>query len=262
MSDLDSGNRSWRLWTLAAVGALMLHVGGAAFALSRGMENDDVEGLGAVGAEVIDIDMASPRVENDDAPVGQQDAPAQTASQEVQEQKAEVEQTDLPKDMPTTTDEADQQVTTADVKKPVEEQKVATVQTTASNYSEASEESARKSLDDKAPEAEKTKAPNVGIGKDKDRMTANWGRKISAYFELHKKFPEGKKGKAQVQLTLVLNRLGHIVSVGVTESSGDPAYDDAAVAMVRRSDPVPKPPAGLTDDEFAFTLPVNFTPPK
>lgn len=262
MSDLDRGNGSWRLWTLAAVGALLIHVGGAAFALSRATDDEDLEGLGAAGAEVIDIDMAAPHVENDDAPVGPQDSVAQTASPQLQEQKAEVEQTDLPKDMPTTTDEADQQVTTSDVKKPVEEQKVATVQTTASDYSEASEESSRKSLDDKAPEAEKTKAPNVGIGKDKDRMTANWGRKISAYFELHKKFPEGKKGKAQVQLTLVLNRLGHIVSVGVTESSGDPAYDDAAVAMVRRSDPVPKPPAGLTDDEFAFTLPVNFTPPK
>lgn len=262
MSNLDTGNRtSRRLWFLAAVGALVLHVGGAALALTHLKDDEDIDGLGANGAEVIDIDMASPKVENDEVPVGQ-DSVAQTASPQLQEQKAEVEQTDLPKDTPTTTDEADQQVTTADVKKPTEEQKVAAVQTNASDAQEASEDSARKSLDDKAPEAEKTKAPNAGIGKDKEKLTANWGRKISAYFELHKKFPPGKKAKVQVKLALVLNRLGHVVSVDVKESSGDQAYDDAAVAMVRRSDPVPKPPAGLTDDEFPFTLPVNFNPPK
>ncbi len=32
--------------------------------------------------------------------------------------------------------------------------------------------------------------------------------------------------------------------------------------MVRRSDPVPTPPAELTDDQFSFSLPVNFKKPK
>jgi hypothetical protein len=32
--------------------------------------------------------------------------------------------------------------------------------------------------------------------------------------------------------------------------------------MVRRSDPVPIPPAELKDDQFAFSLPVNFKKPK
>ncbi|WP_315728648.1 MULTISPECIES: TonB family protein [unclassified Bradyrhizobium] len=262
MSDLDTGNRtSRRLWFLAAVGALMLHVGGAALALTQLKDDEDIDGLGANGAEIIDIDMASPKVENDEVPVGQ-DSVAQTASPQLQEQKAEVEQTDLPKDMPTTTDEADQQVTTADVKKPTEEQKVAAVQTNASVAQEASEDRARKSFDEKAPEAEKTKAPNVGIGKDKEKLTANWQRKISAYFKLHQRYPEGKKKAMTVKLELVLNRLGKVLSVDVVESSGDVAYDEAAIAMVRRSDPVPKPPTALTQDQFAFRLPVNFEAAK
>ena len=37
---------------------------------------------------------------------------------------------------------------------------------------------------------------------------------------------------------------------------------DSAIAMVRRSDPVPRPPAALTDDEFKFTLPVDFSEPR
>ncbi len=28
--------------------------------------------------------------------------------------------------------------------------------------------------------------------------------------------------------------------------------------MIRRSDPVPRPPAGLTDDTFSYSLDVNF----
>jgi TonB family protein len=109
---------------------------------------------------------------------------------------------------------------------------------------------------------EKAKAPNVGIGRDKLRLTADWGRKISAYFELHKRFPEGKNKSAKVKVSLVLNRRGNVVSVDVTEPSGDPAFDKAAISMIRRSDPVPRPPAALTDDQFNFTLDVNFTERK
>jgi hypothetical protein len=32
--------------------------------------------------------------------------------------------------------------------------------------------------------------------------------------------------------------------------------------MIHRSDPVPLPPAGLTDDTYSFSLDVNFTKPK
>ena len=49
-----------------------------------------------------------------------------------------------------------------------------------------------------------------------------------------------------------------LVTADVVESSGDRAYDDAAIAMIHRSDPVPPPPADLTQDQFSFTLPVIF----
>ena len=50
-------------------------------------------------------------------------------------------------------------------------------------------------LDEKAPEAEKARAPNLGIGKDKGKLAADWGKQISAYFELHKRYPRVKKNK-------------------------------------------------------------------
>ena len=110
---------------------------------------------------------------------------------------------------------------------------------------------------------DRAKATNRGIGKDKGKLTADWGKQISAYFELHKRYPDVKKKKnATVKVHLVLNRLGNVVQLDIAESSGDPAFDEAAIAMIRRSDPVPRPPAGLTDDTVSFSLNVNFNEKK
>ena len=148
-------------------------------------------------------------------------------------------------------------------RKPKEDDpKVAAVQTQASEEAPQQEATARQTLDEKAPEAEQARAPSLGIGKDIRRLTADWGRKISAYFELHKRYPQNKSKATKVKVSLVLNRRGNVVSVGVLESSGDPTFDDAAISMIRRSDPVPAPPAELTDDQFNFSLDVNFTKPK
>src|SRR5262249_30607792 len=141
--------------------------------------------------------------------------------------------------------------------------KIAAVATSASQESVAQEATARQTLDEKAPEAETAKAPNIGIGKDKGKLTADWGKQISAYFELHKRYPKVKKNKtATVKVSLMLNRLGKVLEVGVLESSGDTAFDEAAIAMIRRSDPVPRPPAELTDDTFSYTLNVTFNERK
>jgi TonB family protein len=235
----------------------MLHGGGAALAVVHLNSNDLDSGLGAAGAEFA-VEMASPKVEENEAPPGP-DSDASEAAPEQNQQTAELKESDLPKDVPTETEEADRIVSPNEAKKPnEEEQKVAAVQTEASVAAAAQQESARKALDENAPPAETAKAPNPGLGKDMLKLTNDWGRKISAYFELHKRYPEGKKRTAKVKVGLVLNRLGKVMSVAVLESSGDASFDEAAVSMVHRSDPVPTPPAGLTEDQFNFSLDVNF----
>jgi TonB family protein len=63
-------------------------------------------------------------------------------------------------------------------------------------------------------------------------------------------------------LALEFDRLGHVVSVSVAEGSGLKAYDEAALKMVRRSDPVPVPPPLVADQGLRRTLPVTFKDPK
>jgi protein TonB len=261
MVDLDTGERqSLRLWIFAGVAALALHLGGAAFAVAYLHTDGDDAGLGA-NAEEIAVELASPKVDDDDLPPGPDTDPMQ-ASQQVAEQKAEVKEAELPKERPNETEEPDRIVTQSNTKPKEEEQKTAAVETPAAIEQEAQPATSRKTLDENAPEAEKAKAPVIGIGKDRQKLTADWGRRISAYFELHKRFPEGRNKSATVKVRLVLNRRGNVVSVDVSESSGDPAFDQAAIAMIRRSDPVPQPPTALTEDQFKFTLDVNFTERK
>ena len=75
-------------------------------------------------------------------------------------------------------------------------------------------------------------------------MSAKWEKQISAYFQNHLRYPDVKDTKeAKVVVSIVLDRRGHILSYEVVESSGDPRFDEAARSMIRRSDPVPPPPA-------------------
>jgi TonB family protein len=262
MTDPDIEQKPSRpLWVLAAVAALALHLGGAALAVAHLRADDGLDGLGANGAEFA-VEMASPKAPDDELPPGP-DADRMQASPEVPEQQAEVKEMDLPKDRPNEAEDPDRIVTLNDSKKPREDDpKVAAVQTQASEETPAQEASSRKTLDENAPEADKAKAPNIGIGKDKQQLTAKWGQKISAYIKLHQRYPENRNKAPTVKVNLVLNRRGNVVSVGVVESSGDAAFDEAAVSMVRRSDPVPQPPTELTDDTFSFNMDVIFKKPK
>jgi TonB family protein len=260
MSDLEIEPKpSRRLWILAAVAALGLHLGGAALALANLQSDGGDDGLGASGAEFA-VEMASPKAPESELPPGP-DNDASQATPPLPEQKAEVKETDLPKDKPQEAEAPDRIVTENNAKKKPEDDnpKVAAIETPAMEEAPNAIATARQTLDESAREADKAKAPVLGIGKDILKMTADWGRKISAHFKLHQVYPEGKQARSQkVTVGLVLNRKGNVLQVSVVRSSGDEAFDAAALSMVRRSDPVPQPPAGLTDEQFAFSLDVNF----
>ncbi len=257
MSDLDTDRKpSRRLWFFAGLAAIALHVGGAALAVANLRGDDGDDSLGAAGVEIA-FEMASPKPTDDELPPGPDQDEAQQSVKQVQ-QKAEVKETELPKDRPVDSVDPDRIVTTSDSKEPKEDEpKVAAVEAPPAEESPAQHASTRQTFEN-APEAEQARAPNAGIGKDKRKLTADWGRKISAYFELHKRYPAARNKSANVTVSLVLNRRGNVLSVAVLHSSGDPAFDEATISMIRRSDPVPKPPAGLSDDEFNFSLDVNF----
>jgi len=150
-------------------------------------------------------------------------------------------------------------VTPNDAKKPIEEDvKVATVQTQASQESVAAEATAAPSLEN-IPQGERSVAPAIGIGESARRVRATWQRELIAHFDKHKRYPAERALKsAEILVSFALDRMGHVLSMSVVKGSGDPAFDQAALAMIKRSDPVPQPPPLIADEGLNFTLPVIF----
>jgi periplasmic protein TonB len=257
MIDFDSGWKTSRsLWIGAAAGALALHLGGVALALAHLKADDSEDALGAPAIE-IGLEMTAPKTDPTDLPAGP-DTDASMASPALAEQKAEVKETDLPKDTPDETEDADRMVTPNDVKKPVkDEAKVATVQTQASQESVAAEATATPSVDN-VPEGPSV-APAQGTGSTAQRVRVTWQKELMAHLDKHKRYPADRVLKgAEILVGFVLDRMGHVLSTSIVKGSGDAAFDAAALDMIRRSDPVPQPPPLVADEGLNFTLPVIF----
>jgi TonB family protein len=86
---------------------------------------------------------------------------------------------------------------------------------------------------------------------------------LVAHLTRHQRYPAQRWDKsAEIVVSFALDRMGHVLSASIVKGSGDAVFDEAALAMVRRSDPVPQPPPAVSDEELSVTLPVGFTPPK
>src|SRR5713226_7191139 len=258
MPDLDTEQkRSRRLWIFAGLSALALHLGGGALAVAHLRAVDLDDSLGAPAIE-IGLELMSPRLEASDLPPGP-DSDASVASPALAEQKAEIKETELPKDVPTEADNPDRMVTPNDSNKPKDEDsKIAAVQTSASTESAAAEAAATPSSEaiQKGP---RSMAPAQGTGESARRVRATWQKELMAHLDKHKRYPAERSQKsAEILVGFALVRMGHVLSTSIVKGSGDAAFDEAALAMVRRSDPVPQPPPIVADEGLSFTLPVIF----
>jgi TonB family protein len=245
------------LWLAGALGAVLIHAGCVALAYAYLRPVDVDEELGSPGIE-IGVEVEAPhRDDPADLPPGP-DADASTASPQLAEQKTVVEETDLPKAVPTETDDPDRVVTPNDTKKPDDDDpKTPAVQTAPSEASAASEATAMPSPEN-AKESPRSASPDPGIGDSLRRVQATWEKELVAYMDKYKRYPAGKHDGAETVLRFSINRTGHVVSAEVAKSSGDPVFDEAALAWLRRADPLPPPPAQIADDVMTFTRAFNF----
>jgi TonB family protein len=258
MSDSGTSQKhSGRLWLLAALGAVALHLGCVAFAVANLHGPDDDDDLGAQGAE-IGFELAAPHSTPSDLPPGP-DTDASAASTAVPQQKAVLKQSDLPMDTPTETDDPDRLVSPDNAKHPQDDDpNVPKVQATPSNESVASEATAMPSSE-AVQQSEKSVTVTQGSGEAKQRARATWQKELSAHLDRHKRYPaERGQQSAKIVVNFVLDRRGHVLSSSIVESSGDTAFDEAALSMLKRSDPVPPPPPLIADDTLSFTVPVLF----
>jgi len=248
---------SYVLWACAFVLAICIH-GAAAAIIAQKLSAEDVDDeLGAPAMEV-GIEMTAPHEEETDLPPGPV-SEASTYSPAVVAQQANEKESDLPKAQPMETEDPDQIVSPDASKKPDDKDPIVkTVNAAPSAESIASEDTAPPSSET-IPEGPRSVAPQQGTGQSNQKIKATWQKELVAHLDRHKRYPAGEtQQSAEIVVSFTLDRLGHVLSASIAKSSGNAAFDEAAIAMVRRSDPVPQPPAALADMTLSFTVPVIF----
>jgi periplasmic protein TonB len=258
MPDLETEqNPSRRIRVLAAVGALAIHLGGAALAVAH-LPIDDLDGSVGAPAVEIGLEMMSQHLQATDLPPGP-DTDTSVTSPALASQKAEVKETELPKDVPTETDDPDRVVAPNDSNKPKDDNvKIAVVQIPAATEAVAADAAATPSTE-AIQEGPRSVAPAQGSGESAQRIRATWQKQLIAHLDKHKRYPTQHSQKsAEILVSLALDRMGHVLSASIVKGCGDVVFDEAALAMVRRSDPVPPPPPLVAEEGLNFTLPVNF----
>ncbi len=243
-------------WAFSALCAVAVHATCVAIAFGS-MWPDDDQSLGAPAIE-IGVELASPRLEPTNLPVGP-DTDASAEAPEVIQQKTVVEKNDLPKATPTETDNPDRVVSPNDPKPDKDpELKTSSVQAEPSQASVAVQATATPSIEN-APQSTRSVAPSQGTGDSAVRERVTWEKELAAHFNKYKRYPEDHMAQGgQVVVSFVLDRDGRVLSSSIVTGSGDAAFDAAALAMLERASPVPPPPPIVADGGLSFTLPVIF----
>ncbi|PJE31853.1 outer membrane transport energization protein TonB [Pseudooceanicola antarcticus] len=100
----------------------------------------------------------------------------------------------------------------------------------------------------------------TGNGQQEARLQQVWGARIRTRIERRKRFPSGMRGQSgRVVVRLTVGRDGAILGASVLRSSGQQAFDAAAMEAVRRAGKLPPAPQGLGQASYSFTLPMDFS---
>jgi periplasmic protein TonB len=243
------------MWMVAAVGAVTFHFACVALGLAF-MDREPDDELGAPAIE-IGVEVLAPHTDTPDLPPGP-DVEASIAAPQTVDQTAVAEQADLPRAVPEETDDPERLVAPVETAKPKDEPTAPAVPTVASIESIAVEATAPPTSEMVA-ESTRSITPVQGIGVSAQRARATWEKELIAHFNRHKRYPANRGAQAaEILVSFELDQTGRVLSSSIVQGSGDASFDDAALAMIRRSDPVPTPPALVVQEGLSFTLPVSF----
>jgi protein TonB len=200
-------------------------------------------------------EAAAPESEADLAPGPETFDSQATQQPQIQQQAAEEPVIDLP---PVPAPDPD--IVIPPKQEVVEEKKEdapqPTQQTTVEQPSAQQVESVRQLTSNPKTEkrAEKAVAPRAGTTAARQAMV-NYASTLSAHLQ---RFKRPAKGRGTVVVTFTVNRSGKVVASSITKSSGSPAVDAEALAMIERAQPMPSFPPAITQSEEIFVQAIRF----
>ena len=105
-------------------------------------------------------------------------------------------------------------------------------------------------------------APEIAPGSEEATPPAavqRWRQALIAQIERHKRFPSNAKGRSGVvKVAFSIDLDGRLTEVQIVASSGSAALDEAAVDLIRQSQPFPTPPSALPKNDLSFVAPIRY----
>lgn len=88
---------------------------------------------------------------------------------------------------------------------------------------------------------------------------SSYRSRVFAHLQRYKSYPSGasRRGLRAATVRFVISSSGSVTSASLGQSSGAPAFDQAALSMVRRASPFPPIPPGL-GRSLSFNAPIRF----
>jgi protein TonB len=115
------------------------------------------------------------------------------------------------------------------------------------------------------PKAEET-APAPAAARagstNADVVSPSWVRRLLAHLNRYKQYPGAARRRREegvVTLSFTVGRDGRVLARHVAKTSGSPALDSEALAMLERAEPLPEFPPTMSGPSRTFNVPIRFS---
>jgi protein TonB len=228
-------------WSICFAAMLALHGGIAAALLTKQDEGDVLDSLNSVEVEFTSESFKE-AIARDVAP-GEEQMQTDVAPppMEKAEQKSETETPTPPL--------------------PAVENPDVALQTEPEKQEEKKEDEKEKNPNAAPPlvSASTTTAPTAAAVRSASAVS--WKRKIALHLQRNKRYPAAAQAKREhgiARVAFLIDRLGHVVSSSIIQSSGSAALDRETLDLLQRAQPLPLPPSDVAGSQFGFNVPVRF----
>lgn len=116
----------------------------------------------------------------------------------------------------------------------------------------------------RTPPAPETTAPPSRVSTPASVATSaphTWESRVLAHLEQRKRYPAEARARRLQGVSYVnftMDRQGRVLAASLERTSGHASLDREALSLVRRSQPLPAPPADMAGDTMTLTVPVEF----
>ena len=108
--------------------------------------------------------------------------------------------------------------------------------------------------------AERPAGPAVGRTLTVSALAVStWQSLLSAHMEKFKRYPrQARSAEGIASVGFTMDRTGRVLSTRIVRSSGSEVLDQDAMALVRRAEPLPTPPAGIGEENLTLVAPIRY----